>query len=95
MMNDIALQLSSRERGAREIYNSIDVRKTKNIRLRAHLFNDMVLSVLMHALESWTLCKLDENGVSALSNDESYETYGSQNMEITDAVTYIKSCEIR
>ncbi|XGW09202.1 hypothetical protein V3C99_011482 [Haemonchus contortus] len=39
-------------------------KKTKNIRLRAHLFDTAVLPALTYASETWTLRKQDEHAVS-------------------------------
>uniref|UniRef100_A0A7I5EE97 Transposase n=1 Tax=Haemonchus contortus TaxID=6289 RepID=A0A7I5EE97_HAECO len=40
------------------------VKKAKNIRLRAHLFDTTVLPALTYASETWTLRKQDEHVVS-------------------------------
>uniref|UniRef100_A0A7I4Z2Z2 Reverse transcriptase domain-containing protein n=1 Tax=Haemonchus contortus TaxID=6289 RepID=A0A7I4Z2Z2_HAECO len=40
------------------------VKKTRNIRLRAHLFDTAVLPALTYASETWTLRKQDEHAVS-------------------------------
>ncbi|KAK6764213.1 hypothetical protein RB195_024506 [Necator americanus] len=39
---------------------------TKNIRLRAHLFNTTVLLALCHASETWAFCKQEENSISVI-----------------------------
>ncbi|VDL71732.1 unnamed protein product [Nippostrongylus brasiliensis] len=39
------------------------VRKAKNARLRAHLFDSTVLRALTYASESWALHKQDEHGL--------------------------------
>ena len=48
MMNDLAPELGRRKRAAWGAYKSIEdvVKKTKNTRLRAHLFNTTVLPAL-------------------------------------------------
>ncbi|XGW31682.1 hypothetical protein V3C99_010107 [Haemonchus contortus] len=50
----------------REVNMNIEgvVKKTKNIRLRAHLFDTAVLPALTYASETWTLRKQDEHAVS-------------------------------
>ncbi|KAE9416493.1 hypothetical protein Angca_009169, partial [Angiostrongylus cantonensis] len=42
------------------------VKRTKNTRLRAHLFNTTVLSALMYASETWSLRKHDEGSLSVI-----------------------------
>ncbi|EYC44434.1 hypothetical protein Y032_0461g1875 [Ancylostoma ceylanicum] len=68
MMSDLAPELGRRKRGAWGAYKSIKdvVKKTKNTRLRAHLFDIMVLPALTYASETWALRKQDENAVSAV-----------------------------
>ncbi|EYC38563.1 hypothetical protein Y032_0709g1720 [Ancylostoma ceylanicum] len=68
MMNDLAPELGRRKRAAWGAYKSIEdvVKKTKNTRLRAHLFNTMVLRALAYASETWPLRKQDENVVSVI-----------------------------
>ncbi|KAK6764648.1 hypothetical protein RB195_024826 [Necator americanus] len=39
------------------------VKKTRNIRLRAHLFNTTVLPALTYVSETWAFCKQEENAV--------------------------------
>ena len=49
------------------------MKKTKNTRLRAYLFNTTVLPALTYASETWALRKQEENAVSvierAIEND--------------------------
>ncbi|XGW28620.1 hypothetical protein V3C99_008415 [Haemonchus contortus] len=54
MMNDLALELSRKKRAAWGAFEHIEgaVKKMKNIRLRAHLFDTAVLSALAHASET-------------------------------------------
>ncbi|EYB87353.1 hypothetical protein Y032_0265g678 [Ancylostoma ceylanicum] len=68
MMNDLAPELSRRKRAAWGAYKSIEdvVKKTKNTRLLAHLFNTTVLSALTYASETWALRKQDENAVCVI-----------------------------
>ncbi|KAE9416748.1 hypothetical protein Angca_008405, partial [Angiostrongylus cantonensis] len=42
------------------------VKKTKNTRLRAHLFDSTVLPVLTYASETWSLCKQDERSLRVI-----------------------------
>uniref|UniRef100_A0A0K0D632 Reverse transcriptase domain-containing protein n=1 Tax=Angiostrongylus cantonensis TaxID=6313 RepID=A0A0K0D632_ANGCA len=62
MMNDLALELIRTKRAAWGAFKSIEdvVKKTKNTRLRAHLFNSTVLPALTYASETWSLRKQDE-----------------------------------
>ncbi|EPB77452.1 hypothetical protein ANCCEY_03435 [Ancylostoma ceylanicum] len=50
MMNDLAPELGRRKRAAWGAYKSIEdvVKKTKNTRLRAHLFNTMMVKKFAH-----------------------------------------------
>uniref|UniRef100_A0A0K0DLE2 Reverse transcriptase domain-containing protein n=1 Tax=Angiostrongylus cantonensis TaxID=6313 RepID=A0A0K0DLE2_ANGCA len=54
MVNDSTLELSSRKRAAWVAFKSIEdiARRTKNTRLRAHLFDSTVLPALTYALET-------------------------------------------
>ncbi|KAK6745728.1 hypothetical protein RB195_012071 [Necator americanus] len=49
-------------------YKSIEdeVKKTKNTRLRAHLFNSTVLPALTYASETRAFCKQEQNSVSVI-----------------------------
>nr|CDJ89816.1 endonuclease-reverse transcriptase [Haemonchus contortus] len=66
MMNDLAPELCRRKRAAWGAFKNIEgvVKKTKNTRLRAHLFDTAVLPALTYASETWTLRKQDEHAVS-------------------------------
>ncbi|KAK6736265.1 hypothetical protein RB195_019128 [Necator americanus] len=63
MKNDLIPQPGRRRRAAWGAYKSIGdvVKKTKNTRLRAHLFNTTVLPALTFALETWASRKQQEN----------------------------------
>uniref|UniRef100_A0A0K0DN66 Reverse transcriptase domain-containing protein n=1 Tax=Angiostrongylus cantonensis TaxID=6313 RepID=A0A0K0DN66_ANGCA len=54
MMNDLAPELSRRKREAWGAFKSIEeiVKRTKNTRLRAHLFDSTVLPALTYASET-------------------------------------------
>ncbi|EYC16950.1 hypothetical protein Y032_0032g2588 [Ancylostoma ceylanicum] len=69
MMNDLAPELGRRKRAAWRAYKSIEdvVKKTKNIRLRAHLFNTTVLPALTYVSETWAI---------QLSSTSSKQTFG-------------------
>ncbi|KAK6742175.1 hypothetical protein RB195_009816 [Necator americanus] len=58
-------ELGRRRRAAWGAYKSIEdvVKKTRNTRLRAHLFNTTVLPPLTYALETWAFRKQEENAV--------------------------------
>ncbi|KAK6737296.1 hypothetical protein RB195_019782 [Necator americanus] len=55
MMNDLTRELGRRRRAAWGAYKSIEdvVNKTRNTRLRVHLFNTTVLPALTYASETW------------------------------------------
>ncbi|KAK6749275.1 hypothetical protein RB195_001712 [Necator americanus] len=63
MMNDLTPELGRRRRTAWEAYKSIEdvVKKTKNTRLRAHLFNTTVLPALTYASETLAFRKHEKN----------------------------------
>ncbi|KAK6762001.1 hypothetical protein RB195_022917 [Necator americanus] len=66
MMNDLTPELGRRRRAAWGAYKSIEdvVKKTRNTRLRAHLFNTTVLPALIYASETRAFRKQEENAVS-------------------------------
>ncbi|KAK6761914.1 hypothetical protein RB195_022851 [Necator americanus] len=68
MMNDLTPLLGRRRRAAWGAYKSIKdvVKKTRNTRLRAHLFNTTVLPALTYASETWAFRKQEENAVSVI-----------------------------
>uniref|UniRef100_A0A0K0CV01 Reverse transcriptase domain-containing protein n=1 Tax=Angiostrongylus cantonensis TaxID=6313 RepID=A0A0K0CV01_ANGCA len=68
MMNDLAPELSRRKRAAWGAFKSIEnvVKRTKNTRLRAHLFDSTVLPALTYASETWSLPKQDERSLSVI-----------------------------
>uniref|UniRef100_A0A0K0DGG7 Reverse transcriptase domain-containing protein n=1 Tax=Angiostrongylus cantonensis TaxID=6313 RepID=A0A0K0DGG7_ANGCA len=68
MMNDLASELSRRKRAAWGAFKSIeDVgKRTRNTRLRAHLFHSTVLPALTYASGTWSLHKEDERSLSLI-----------------------------
>ncbi|KAK6738463.1 hypothetical protein RB195_020519 [Necator americanus] len=68
MMNDLTPELGRRRRAAWGAYKSIEdvVKKTRNTRLRAHLFNTTVLPALTYASETWAFRKQEENAVGVI-----------------------------
>ncbi|EYB80948.1 hypothetical protein Y032_0396g675 [Ancylostoma ceylanicum] len=102
MMNEFAPELGRRKRAAK---------KTKNIKLRAHLFNATVLPALTYASETWALRKQDENVVSVIERSIERVMLGvtrltqmragiqsstlRQQSKIRDAAVYAKLSKIR
>ncbi|KAK6748448.1 hypothetical protein RB195_001212 [Necator americanus] len=68
MMNGLTPELGRRRRAAWGAYKSIEdvVKKTRNTRLRAQLFNTIVLPALIYASETWAFRKQEENAVSVI-----------------------------
>ncbi|KAK6742798.1 hypothetical protein RB195_010207 [Necator americanus] len=86
MMNDLTPELGRRRRAAWEAYKSIEdvVKKTRNTRLRAHLFNTTVLPALTYASETWAFRKQEENAINACPMNKSQkekENARSQTLE--------------
>uniref|UniRef100_A0A7I4Z4W2 Reverse transcriptase domain-containing protein n=1 Tax=Haemonchus contortus TaxID=6289 RepID=A0A7I4Z4W2_HAECO len=67
-MSGLAPELSRRRRAAWGSFKSIEgvVEKIKNIRLRSHLFDTVVLPASEYASETWTLQRQDEHAVSVI-----------------------------
>ncbi|VDP29720.1 unnamed protein product [Heligmosomoides polygyrus] len=66
MANDLAPELSRRKRAAWRAFKSVEevAKKTKNVRLRAHLFDSTVLPALTYASETWAIRTQDEHAIS-------------------------------
>ncbi|KAK6763239.1 hypothetical protein RB195_023809 [Necator americanus] len=62
MMNDLATELGRRRRAAWGVCKSIEdvVKKTKNTRLRAHLFNTTVFPALTYGSQTWAFRKQEK-----------------------------------
>ncbi|KAE9416704.1 hypothetical protein Angca_004296, partial [Angiostrongylus cantonensis] len=83
------------------------VKRTKNPRLRAHLFDSTVLPALTYASETWSLRKQDERSLSVIERAvESRPRFTQlrdgirssdlcQRSKIKDAVLYAKQSKIR
>ncbi|VDL77958.1 unnamed protein product [Nippostrongylus brasiliensis] len=65
MTNDLSPELGRRKRAAWGAFKSVEevVGKTKNARLRDHLFDSTVLPALPYTSESWALRKQDEHAI--------------------------------
>ncbi|VDO18587.1 unnamed protein product [Heligmosomoides polygyrus] len=66
MANDLVPELSRTKRAAWGAFKSVEevAKKTKNVRLRAHLFDSTVLPALTYASETWAIRKQDEHAIS-------------------------------
>ncbi|KAE9414902.1 hypothetical protein Angca_006935, partial [Angiostrongylus cantonensis] len=100
-------------RAAWEPLKSIEdvVKRTKNTRLRAHLFDSTVLPALTYASETWPLRKQDEGSLSVIEcavermmlgvfrftqvRDGIRSSDLRQRSKIKDAVLYAKQSKIR
>ncbi|KAE9421867.1 hypothetical protein Angca_005561, partial [Angiostrongylus cantonensis] len=87
------------------------VKRTKNTRLRAHLFDSTVLPALTYASETWSLRKQDERSFSVIERAVERTMLGvfrltqvrdgirsfdlRQRPKIKDAVVYAKQSKIR
>ncbi|KAE9420920.1 hypothetical protein Angca_009585, partial [Angiostrongylus cantonensis] len=100
-------------RAACGAFKSIEdvVKRTKNTRLRAHLFDLTVLPALTYASETWSLRKQDERSLSVIERavertmlgvsrftqvmDGIRSSYLRQQSNIKDAVLYAKQLKVR
>ncbi|KAE9420628.1 hypothetical protein Angca_003315, partial [Angiostrongylus cantonensis] len=100
-------------RAAWGAFKSIEdvVKRTKNTRLRAHLFDSTVLPALTYASETWSLRKQDERSLSVIERSVERTMLGvsrftqvrdgirssdlRQRLKIKDTVLYAKQSKIR
>ncbi|KAE9420118.1 hypothetical protein Angca_004902, partial [Angiostrongylus cantonensis] len=100
-------------RAAWGAFKSIEdaMKRTKNTRLRAHLFDSTVLPALTYAAETWSLRKQDERSLSVIERAVERTMLGvsrfaqvrdgirsfdlRQRSKIKDAVLYAKQSKIR
>ncbi|VDM56781.1 unnamed protein product [Angiostrongylus costaricensis] len=112
-MNDLAPELSKRKRAAGGAFKSIKdvVKRTKNTRLCAYLFDSAVLPALTYASQTWWLRKQDERSLSVIERaverailgvscftqvKEGIQTLDlRQRSKIKDAVLYAKQSKVR
>ncbi|VDM59108.1 unnamed protein product [Angiostrongylus costaricensis] len=113
MLNDLDPELSRRQQAAWGAFKSVEevVKRTKNTRLRAHLFDLTALSALTYASKSWSLRKQDEKllrviecavertmlGVSRFTQlgEGIRSSVLRQRSKIKNAVLYVKQSKIR
>uniref|UniRef100_A0A0K0DRJ6 Reverse transcriptase domain-containing protein n=1 Tax=Angiostrongylus cantonensis TaxID=6313 RepID=A0A0K0DRJ6_ANGCA len=109
----VPLIVDRRKRAAWGAFKSIEdaVKRTKNIRLRAHLFDSTVLPALTHASNTCSLRKQDERSLSVIERSVERTMLGvprftqvrdgirssdlRQRPKINDAVLYAKQSKIR
>ncbi|XGW34023.1 hypothetical protein V3C99_018071 [Haemonchus contortus] len=93
MMNDLAPELCIRKRAAWGAFKNVAgvVKKTRNIRLCAHLFDTAVLTALTDTSETWSLRKQDELAVSNGSRGSELR----HRTKIRYALDYAKKSKIR
>ncbi|WKY15467.1 hypothetical protein Q1695_000727 [Nippostrongylus brasiliensis] len=91
MINDLSPELSRRKRAAWGAFKSVEevLRKTKNARHGAHLFDSTVLPALTYASESWALRKQDEHARDGMRSSEL-----RRQSKIRDAVAWAKLSKI-
>ncbi|KAE9413949.1 hypothetical protein Angca_004622, partial [Angiostrongylus cantonensis] len=100
-------------RAALGAFKSVEdvVKRTKNTRLRAHLFDSTVLPALTYASETWSLRKQDERSFNVIEHVRERTMLGvspftqirdgirssdlRQRSKIKDAVLYAKQSKIR
>ncbi|KAE9416643.1 hypothetical protein Angca_006786, partial [Angiostrongylus cantonensis] len=94
-------------RAAWGAFKSIEdvVKRTKNTRLRAHLFDSTVLPALTYASETWSLRKQDEGSLSVIERAVERTMLGVsrftqvrdaiRSSDPKDAVLYAKQLKIR
>ncbi|KAE9420087.1 hypothetical protein Angca_006744, partial [Angiostrongylus cantonensis] len=86
-------------RAARGASKSIEdvVKRTRNTRLHAHLFDSTVLPALTYASETWSLLERTMLGVSCFTQvrDGIRSSDLRQRSKIKDAVLYAKQSKIR
>ncbi|KAK6761058.1 hypothetical protein RB195_022214 [Necator americanus] len=106
-------ELGRRRQAAWGAYKSIEdvVKKTRNTRLRAHLFNTTVPPALTYASETWAFRKQEENAVSVIERaiervmlgvsrstqvrDGIQSSLLRQRSKIRDAAAFAKESKIR
>ncbi|KAE9419170.1 hypothetical protein Angca_009844, partial [Angiostrongylus cantonensis] len=73
------------------------VKRTKNTRLRAHLFDSTILPALTYASETWSLLETTMLGMSRFTQvrDGIRSSDLRQRSKIKDAVLYAKQAKIR
>ncbi|KAK6741887.1 hypothetical protein RB195_009636 [Necator americanus] len=93
MMNDRTLELCKRRRAAWGAYKSIEdvAKKTRQTRIRAHLFNTTVLPALTYASKTWAVRKEEEN---AQVRDGIRSSLLRQRSKIRDSAAFAKESKL-
>lgn len=95
MANDLGPELGRRKRAAWSAYKSVEevAKRTKDTRLRAHLFDSTVLPALTYASESWALRKQDEHAIGVAQRSIERRMLGVT--RLMQARESIRSSELR
>ncbi|KAK6743208.1 hypothetical protein RB195_010459 [Necator americanus] len=106
-------ELGNRRQAAWGVYKSIEdvVKKKRNTRLRAHLFNTTILPALTYASETWAFRKQEQNAMSVIERaieramlgvsrftkvrDGIRSSLSRQRSKIRDAAEFAKKSKIR
>ncbi|VDP19470.1 unnamed protein product [Heligmosomoides polygyrus] len=93
MANDLASVLGRRKRAAWGAFRSVEeaVKKTKNVRFRAHLFDSTVLPVPTYASKTWAIRKQDEQHPTAWNREDNAQSDTSVTCVITQVREGIQS----
>ncbi|VDP58215.1 unnamed protein product [Heligmosomoides polygyrus] len=95
MISDLAPEFSRRRRPASEAFKSVEevVKETKNVQLRAQLFDSIVLPALTYASETGAIRSWDEHAVSVVQQGVEKKMLGMT--KFTQVKEGLQSSELR